>query len=224
MTKFVQIMLLVSTLLWTALSVGSCDKNAGQDTVAAQDYSASLTSLGTGTGELQGRILFPHEYTQRSAVFTLNGNTFVTLPDGRFRVKGIPVGDVQLVVTEEGYDALTLVARVQPSVATDLGAQRLIMARGRVLGRMVDEKGRSAAGIEVRLAPSGKMALTDKDGIFQFMAVPKGKHTLSVNDKVFFMANQRMELERDESRNLGNIQIFRQQTSQAREVGQRTTP
>ncbi|MDH4246484.1 MAG: hypothetical protein OEW39_01555 [Deltaproteobacteria bacterium] len=222
MKNFVQTLLLLTLFAGLALGLASCQKEADPDLVSAQEYSASLTNLGVEKGELRGRILFPHEYTQRSAVFTLNGNTFVTLPDGRFRIKGVPAGEITLEIIEKGYDPLTLRVAVQPGTITTMTPQRLVMARGRVLGRMIDEKGRSAEGITVRLIPSGKRVVTDKDGIFQFMAVPEGRHILTLDDKVFFMANRRVDLNRDEARNMGNIEIFRQQTSQSRAVGQRT--
>jgi hypothetical protein len=58
--------------------------------------------------------------------------------------------------------------------------------------------------------PDDGLAVTDGDGIFQFLGVSAGDHTLKVKDPRFFAGNQHFSLSSNELRNLGNIRVYPQ--------------
>lgn len=200
---------IVAALLGTVVFVG-CDLGAGGGDVSAQSYVNGLVAMVTQTGDLRGQILFPSEYAQHSVTFALDDVTFVTHPDGRFLVTHIPTGSYHLTVTTKGYEPVSEPVKVINGEEVALAPVHLVEARGRVLGRLVQAKGGSAEGVEVHLSPGNSVAMTDGDGIFQFLGVSAGEHTLMVKDPRFFAGNQHFKLTNDESRNLGNIRVYRQ--------------
>jgi len=191
------------------LALAGCDQVGSAD-VPAQSYMNGLAAVVSHTGDLRGQILFPSEYAQHSIRFALDDVTFVTHPDGRFRVANVPAGEHRLDVRIKGYEPVSLKLAVDNGAEAQVGPVRLVEARGRVLGRLVAEKGASAEGVEVRLVPDDGVAVTDGDGIFQFLGVGAGDHTLMVKDARFFAGNQHFSLNSNELRNLGNIRVYPQ--------------
>jgi hypothetical protein len=205
MSKFNVLLAACLALLFAGCNLGG----QGAD-IPAQTYVNGLTAVVSATGDVRGQILFPSEYAQHSIRFALDDLTFVTHPDGRFRVNNVPAGDHRLDVHITGYEPLRLPLHVQDGAMVALEPLRLLEARGRVLGRLVLEKGRSADGVEVHLVPDEGVAVTDGDGIFQFLGVSAGDHTLMVKDTRFFAGNQHFKLASNEQRNLGNIRVYKQ--------------
>lgn len=198
------------------LSVFGCQFGEGSGDIPAQTFVNGLTAAVSRTGDVNGQILFPSEYTQHSIRFSLDEVTFVSHPDGRFRIANVPAGEHWLGVRIKGYEPVRLRVDVPDGELVKLAPLRLREARGNVLGRLVQDKGRSAEGVEVRLVPDDGVAVSDADGIFQFLGVSQGEHTLLIKDPRFFAGNQHFNLGRGERRNLGNIQVFRQQRGDLR--------
>ncbi len=193
-----------------ALAVSGCDLGGSGGDVPAQSYVNGLTAVVSRTGNLRGQIVFPSEYTQHSIRFTVDEVTFVTHPDGRFRISHIPAGEHWLDVRIKGYEPVRVPVTVSDGQTLALEALRLKEARGKVIGRLVQDKGSSAGGVELHLVPEDGVATTDGDGIFQFLGVSAGDHTLMVKDPRFFAGNQHFKLASNERRNLGNIRVYRQ--------------
>lgn len=195
-------------LLSAALLVAAAGCQPARDSadIQAQPYTSRLNLLGKASGGLAGRIVFPSEFTQRSATFFIDQVRFATLPDGRFRVSDIPGGKHQVRVMIPGFEPVALEVDVSGGEVA-LKPIELRMARGKVIGRLVDEQGKSAPGIAVRLAPHGGATHTDQDGIFQFLGVGPGELILRVDDPYFTPQPQRFVLERGEQRNLGNVRV-----------------
>ena len=193
-----------------ALGLAGCNQSGDRADVPAQAFANALTAIGVDTGRLTGQILYPSEFTQHSTRFSIDGLTFVTHPDGRFLVKRIPAGAHTLRVRIKGYDPVERPIRIAGGEETALPQLRLKQARGLVLGRMVKEGGASAPGIHVHLEPDSGVTVTDQEGIFQFLGVSSGEHTLMVKDPRYFVGNKRFHLSNNEKRNLGIIQVYRQ--------------
>jgi len=193
-----------------ALAVSGCDLGGSGGDVPAQSYVNGLTAVVSRTGNLRGQILFPSEYAQHSIRFTVDEVTFVTHPDGRFRISNIPSGEHRLDVRIKGYEPVRIAVAVGDGQTLALDALRLKEARGKVIGRLVQDKGTSAEGVELQLVPEDGVATTDGDGIFQFLGVSAGEHTLRVKDPRYFAGNQHFKLSSNERRNLGNIRVYRQ--------------
>lgn len=196
-----------------ALAVSGCDMGGAEGDVPAQRYVNGVTAALTSTGDLRGQILFPSAYAQHSIRFALDEVTFVTHPDGRFHVANVPAGEHTLAVRIKGYEPVEVAVEVPDGEVERLEPVRLRDARGLVLGRLVVAEGASgdsAEGVELHLAPEGGVAVTDGDGIFQFLGVSAGEHTLMVKDSRFFAGNQHFQLSANERRNLGNIRVYRQ--------------
>lgn len=200
---------ILAALLAIVVFIG-CELGSGSGDGTAQSYVNGLVAMISRTGDLRGRVLFPSEYAQHSITFALNDVTFVTRPDGRFQVTNIPVGNYHLTVHMKGYEPVSEPVRILRGDEVVLNPVRLVEAHGRVLGRLVRGKGHSAKGVEVRLSPDNSVATTDGDGIFQFLGVSAGDHTLEVKDPRFFTGNQHFKLTNNERRNLGNIRVYRQ--------------
>jgi len=205
-----------------AITIVGCNMAGTSGDVPTQTYVNSLTAAVSATGDLHGQILFPSEYAQHSIRFGLNEVTFVTHPDGRFSVANIPAGEHVLSVRIKGYEPVALAIQVADGESRNLNPLRLKEARGFVLGRLVQERGGSAAGVEVHLAPEDGLTVTDADGIFQFLGVSAGNHTLAVKDSRFFSGNQHFTLDANERRNLGNIRVYPQTRGEPRTA--RLTP
>ena len=203
-------------LIVLALSLTGCDLGGGAADVPAQTYMNGLAAVVERTGNLRGQIVFPSEYAQHSIRFSLNEVTFVTHPDGRFRLANVPAGEHWLGVRIKGYEPLRVAVTVPDGESVEMAPLRLRDARGKVLGRLVHEKGTSVEGVEVRLVPDDGVAVSDGDGIFQFLGVSAGEHTLMIKDARYFAGNQHFRLGSDERRNLGNIKVFRQQRGDPR--------
>ena len=159
---------------------------------------------------MRGQILFPSEYAQHSIRFELDDVTFVTHPDGRFRITNVPAGAHKLDVRIKGYEPVQAAVTIVDGQTMALEAVRLKEARGKVIGRLVQDKGHSAEGVELHMVPDDGVATTDGDGIFQFLGVSAGNHTLMVKDPRFFAGNQHFTLSSNERRNLGNIRVYKQ--------------
>lgn len=200
---------------WGCLAIGlllllaGCSRPAETHGVRSQQYGRLFEHFGADTGTVYGRILFPSDYLQRSALLNIDGNAFVSNPDGRFLIEDVPEGSHALSLHLKGFEPLHRRITVQPGRYNPAGELHLILARGLVIGRTVDEKGRSAVEIPVRLTPTNEIVLTDKDGIFQFVGVNAGEHELDIPDARYFMPLQRFELGRGEQRNLGIIAVSR---------------
>jgi hypothetical protein len=114
-----------------------------------------------------------------------------------------------------GFEPVTVAVSVADGAEAKLQPIRLRIARGKVIGRLVDEQGKSATGIAVHLNPHGGATYSDQDGIFQFMGVGPGELTLGVDDPYFTPQPQRFQLAPDEQRNLGNVRVGRAQVAGA---------
>ena len=204
------------------VSMGGCEDKSSHGNIPMQDYVNGIAAFGVEKGDIRGVIKFPHEYEQRSSVFMINGKTFVSHLDGRFWVSNVPQGQYRLEINIEGYDPIVTEMSVPGKGVKELGTLQLKPSRGRVFGRLVEESGQSAVGLSVRLAPTGKMVVTDQDGVFQFMGVSKGNYVVTLQDGVYFTANRHVKLQGNTPENLGNIKIFRQESPQSRAVGLRS--
>ncbi len=201
--------------LWVCLAaallllLAGCSRPAETYGVRAQQYGRLFEYFGADTGTVYGRILFPSEYLQRSALLVIDGNAFVSNLDGRFLIEDVPEGSHALSLHLKGFEPMQRRITVLPDRYNPAGELHLILARGLVIGRTVDEKGQSAVDIPVQLSPTNETVLTDKDGIFQFVGVNAGEHLLEIPDERYFMPLQRFDLERGEQRNLGIISVSR---------------
>ena len=191
------------------LPLAGCSRPAETHGVRAQQYGRLFEHVGVDTGAVYGRVLFPSEYLQRSALISLGGKSFVSNLDGRFLIEDIPAGPHEMSLHLKGFELVQRPITVEADRYSPAGELHLILARGLVIGRTVDERGRSAVDIPVRLTPTNETVLTDKDGIFQFVGVNAGAHELDIPDERYFMPRQRFALERGEQRNLGIIAVSR---------------
>ncbi|MEE8395660.1 MAG: carboxypeptidase-like regulatory domain-containing protein [bacterium] len=205
-------------VLGCALVSQGCGSRFEDFQVPAQDYGKAWELGGQPTGTLLGRLVFPSEYAQRSATLILAGRTFTSHPDGRFRIENVPAGRRELVVTAKGYESLARSVEIKPGDEVLVEGLRLRLARGIVFGRLVKEKGGSAPAVELKLYPSGGAAVTDNDGIFQFIGVNSGRHTLRISDAKFFTFDRRVSVHSGERQNLGNIKIFRRTDSPVKQT------
>ncbi|MBI3991794.1 MAG: carboxypeptidase regulatory-like domain-containing protein [Candidatus Lambdaproteobacteria bacterium] len=189
--------------------LGACGQRDEVAEVAPLKYAGFLENRGADTGDLFGKVRFPSAYTQRSATVTIDDNGFITNPDGRFLIRGIPAGEHALVIHIKGFERIARVIWIDPHTINQVGSIPLQFARGAVLGRMVDENGRSATTVTVHLTPYGGFAVTDNEGIFQFIGVNSGSHLLTVEDSNFSLSAREVTLKSGEQRNLGIITLRR---------------
>lgn len=192
-------------LVWI---LSGCDGVPDEYRLPAQEFAKVLELKGRDAGTFYGRVLFPSAYTQRSVRFSLGGRRFVTQPDGYFLIERIPAGTHTLSIQVKNYEPIAHEVVVAGDDAVQGGPWRLKMARGRVIGRLVGDNGKSAMGVAIRLSPLGDLTKTDSDGIFQFIGVNSGDHTLAVTDPQYFTYNRDFSLSIGEERNLGNIKVF----------------
>ena len=98
--------------------------------------------------------------------------------DGTFRLRGLPDGEVT-VTASRGEDALLLPATFKPPFPTEARLEIGPRPQIAIVGRVVDDTGRPAAGVPVRLQRmraddeyrsgfDAGAAATDKDGRFRF--------------------------------------------------------
>ena len=193
-------------LVWI---LSACDGVPDDYRLPPQEFAKVLELNGRDAGSMYGRVLFPSAYTQRSVRFSLGGRRFVTQPDGRFLIERIPAGAHTLNIQVKNYEPIVHQLAIAGDGAVEAGPWRLKMARGRVLGRLVGDDGKSAMDVAIRLSPLGDLTKTDGDGIFQFIGVNSGDHTLAVTDPQYFTYNRDFSLSIGEERNLGNIKVFR---------------
>ncbi len=189
--------------------LAGCDKSPESPDIPAQRYTSRINLIGKGAGSMKGQILFPSAYSQRSAPFFVNGVQLDTQPDGRFWVRSIPAGEHQLRIYVPGFEPIVLPVRVLAAQVTDAQALALRPARGRIVGRIVTDDGRSAAGAVVRLDPYGLVGAADKDGIFQFMGIGGGEHRLGVQCVGCEPEEWALRLQPNEARNLGIVTVHR---------------
>lgn len=201
---------IVLTFSLLTFSLSACQVGDDAANIPAQSFQNALTALTTETSEVRGQVVFPSEYAQHSIRFSLDDLTFVTHPDGRFRISRVPRGTHQFQIRIKGYEVVSIPIEVDSTDSLLLPPLRLVKARGWVLGRLVKEKGRSAAGISVHMSPDGGFAVTDNEGIFQFLGVGAGNHTLKIKDTLYFTGNRHFELKSNQRHNLGNIRVYRQ--------------
>ena len=201
------------TLAVALVGVFGCDRGSNSTDVPPQAYTSRLSLMGKGDGSLTGRLVFPSEYTQRSVVFFVDGVKFTTQPDGRFHVTSLPVGTHDLRVHMQGFEPVSARVAVEDGKQASAGVLKLRLARGVVIGRLVDPQGRSASGVPVALKPHGGSTFSDQDGIFQFLGVGPGDLTLAVSDPYFTERGTQFRLSQDERRNLGNIAVGRAMAS-----------
>ena len=192
-----------------ASALSSCDSARGTEEVPAQDYASLPQVLGHETGSLSGQIRFPSEYTQRSVTVQLGESSFVTHPDGRFRITRIPAGTHRFAVRVKGFEPVERELKVLAEQNLALTPMQLALARGQVLGRAVFVDGQSASQLPLRLDPMGGTTQSDHDGIFKFVGVYTGEHALLVEDKRFYTKALTFRVNGNESLNLGIVQVFR---------------
>ncbi len=195
-------------VLMTGLALlAGCDKSPESPDIPAQRYTSRINLIGKSAGSLRGQIVFPSAYSQRSAPFFVNGVQLASQPDGRFWVRSIPTGDHELRIYVPGFEPIVRPVRVQGGQTTDALTLVLQPARGRILGRVVTDDGRSAAGASIRLDPYGLIGSADKDGIFQFMGLGGGQHFLAVQCIGCDREEWTLRLQPNEARNLGIVTV-----------------
>lgn len=199
----------VALALSGALFTAACDKSPESTDIPAQRYTSRINLVGKAAGSLKGQVVFPSAYSQRSASFYVNGVQLATMPDGRFWVRSIPVGDHEFRVYVPGFEPVVRAVRIGGGQLTDAQAITLKPTWGKLLGRVVSDDGRSAAGATVRLEPYGLIGSTDKDGIFQFMGVGAGDHLLAVQCAGCDPQERPIRLQSNESHNLGIVTVHR---------------
>ena len=202
---------IILSLMVAALAVwpAGCDLIGAPDGVPMQSFANPLEVFGKDTGSLTGQILFPSEYSQRSVLFLVDDEMFVTHPDGRFHVGWLPPGRHILSVRVKGFEPLERPFVLQPDGELRIKPLNLRMARGQVIGRLIYDDGKSATDIRLRLNPMGGITATDNDGIFTFIGVNAGNHSLSVEDTRYYAVARKFKLAPDEHRNLGLIRVAR---------------
>jgi len=193
--------------LLAAFVITGCSNKNNESQVPVQDYASGYESQDSQTGDVIGSLRFPSEYNQRSLKFTINKRAFFTQPDGRFHLENIPVGQYRLIAVVKGYEPVKKTFTIAADQTVVLKSLPLAIARGRVVGRLVAESGQSASDVKVQLAPQGGLAMTDNDGIFQFVGVPTGDYKLQVSDKKFFTYDRKITMESGKIQNLGNIEV-----------------
>jgi len=197
-------------VLATGLALlAGCDKSPESPDIPAQRYTSRINLIGKNVGSLRGQIVFPSAYSQRSAPFFVNGVQLASQPDGRFWVRSIPTGEHELRIYVAGFEPIVRPVRVQGGQLADAQTLALQPARGRIVGRIVTDDGRSAAGATIRLEPYGLIGATDKDGIFQFMGLGGGQHLLAVQCVGCDREEWTLRLQPNEARNLGIVTVHR---------------
>lgn len=191
------------------LFLGACGGKWGGDDVPFQPYTNALTAFFSDTGNLSGRVLFPSEFSQHSIRFSLGEFTFVTHPDGRFRISRIPTGTHRFIVNMQGYEPIRQTVTISRGNTTRLEQMAMVQARGLVFGRLINQSGNIAAGIRVQLDPLGGVGLSDHRGVFRFDGVKAGHHLLKIDDSRFTPKVKRFVMEANEHRNLGVITVIR---------------
>ena len=186
--------------------------------VPSQSFGNPIQSIGENSGGMAGQILFPSEYTQRSITVKLDGRPFVTHPDGRILIDWVPHGSHLLTVRVKGFEPIEREIEIAPDQILRLPSLRLELARGKVIGRLVWESGKSASDIALRLSPMGGITASDNDGIFQFIGVNSGEHLLQIEDGDFTAVLKPFQLKPNESVNLGLIQVERRDGTRPAEV------
>lgn len=202
----------VGIFLWlitSAAAVPGCERVSGMEEVPAQTFATLPEVLGRETGSLSGQVFFPSEYSQRSVSIRLDNNTFVTHPDGRFVVTRIPAGAHRFSAQVKGFEPIERQIAIGADQTAALGELRLVLARGKVLGRLVYLDGASAVELPLRLEPIGGQTRSDGDGIFQFVGVPAGQHKLLIEDPRFYTKSLTVELRKNETLNVGIVNVFR---------------
>lgn len=212
MKKFVH-----SVLMFFVASImaGGCDSAPqksvpGQKVLASQSFTQAMDNADPSFGQVKGQIKFSSAYAQRSATFQIDNRKFVTEPDGWFLIEKIPAGTYNFQVRIRGYEGVQFRFNVDSNALVNLKPVPMAHARGRVVGRLVDDQGRSAASVPVILIPQGGMAVTDKEGIFQFMGVSGGDHSLITKNGMVNFSQKGFHVNSGEMKNLGNIQVDRQ--------------
>ena len=196
-------------LIALAAALAGCERVAGMEEVPAQAFATLPEVLGRETGSLSGQVFFPSEYSQRSVSIRLDQNTFVTHPDGRFLITRIPAGVHRFSLQVKGFQPFERPVRIAADATETLGELRLVLARGKVLGRLVFLDGASATELPLRLEPMGGQTRSDGDGIFQFVGVSAGQHKLLIEDARYYTKALTVELGPNETRNLGIVKVFR---------------
>ena len=196
------------SLMAVLVAIAACERVIGMEDVPSQSYNTLLDALGEDWGSLRGQIFFPSEYTQRSVAFRVDDQQFVTHPDGRFHILRIPSGSHRFAVSVKGFEPVDNEIAVATDEDNRLSDVRLALARGQVIGRLVFLDGNSATGLQLRLEPNGSRTASDGDGIFQFIGVNAGEHTLEIEDPRFYTKTLKFRLAHSESRNLGKINVF----------------
>lgn len=192
-----------------ALAVAGCDKSPESTDIPSQTYTSRINLVGKAAGSLKGQVVYPSAYSQHSTPFFVNGVQLSTLPDGRFWVSSIPAGEHRLSLYVPGFESIVRVVRIGGNQLTDAQALVLKPAWGSLVGRVITDDGRSAAGATVRLEPYGLMGSTDRDGIFRFMGIGGGEHVLAVQCAGCKSEELVVRLQANEVRNLGNLTVHR---------------
>jgi len=199
----------VALALVAILACAGCDKSPESADIPSQTYTSRFNLVGKAAGSLKGQVVYPSAYSQHSAPFFLNDVQLSTLPDGRFWVRSIPAGEHRLSLYVPGFESIVRLVRIGGNQLTDAQALVLKPAWGSLVGRVVTDDGRSAAGATVRLEPYGLIGATDRDGIFRFMGIGGGEHVLEVQCAGCKSEQLVVRLQANEERNLGNLTVHR---------------
>jgi hypothetical protein len=192
-----------------AVLFAGCDKSPESTEIPTQNYTSRINLIGKTAGSLAGQVVFPSAYSQHSTPFFVNGVQLSTLPDGRFWVRSIPAGDHLLRVYVPGFEPIVQSVRIGRNQLTDAQVLVLKPTSGKLVGRVVIDDGRSAAGATVRLEPYGLVGAADRDGIFEFMGVGGGDHVLAVQCTGCERQELSVRLHSNEVRNLGIVTVHR---------------
>jgi hypothetical protein len=192
-----------------AVLFAGCTKSPESTDIPPQNYTSRINLIGKTSGSLTGQVVFPSAFTQHSTSFFINSVQLSTLPDGRFWVSSIPAGDYVLRVYVPGFEPIVQSVRIGKDQVTQVQGLALKQTLGKLVGRVVADDGRSAAGAVVRLEPYGLIGSTDRDGIFQFMGVGPGEHMLAVQCTGCERQEVPIRLRANEARNLGIVTVHR---------------
>ncbi len=163
--------------------------NRGRTTVALtgtnQSIDADITFLGRGA--VRGVVEDPSgnlvsNLQVRISSDSLFGGVEETVTDsqGEFFVDGLFVGDFQVFVHDPVTGLAGSARGTVPAQGTTTDVVITLQPSGSLSGRAFEHDGVTpAAGVEVKVLPSGRMVATDANGEFRFAFLPIGDYVLT---------------------------------------------
>ena len=144
----------------------------------------ALSFNSTGFGTVTGRVLDGSGWPIPGAIIsTLDGKKQTTsASDGSYRVTGLGVTALDLVVTAPGFHQQRYYGlRVAPGAITTLDFHLEPTQCGSISGRVLDDSGRPLSGCSLFLAGINRSATSLADGTFTFTAIEPGIYSIYVS-------------------------------------------